>query len=1559
MKSKMCRALSIAISVALVSTLASSVKPYEVKAEEKKTQLSLKEQLLKNDNAELKKNNSISAKQKNKLGVKDSSMENEQDPNETVRVIVELTADSAAEKSGNAAKASKAVIDNVIDNQANVKKKVESIADNKVKNTFGNVLNGFSINVKRKDIAKIKKLDGVKKVSEVKQYYPEMTTAKDLTQIKSVWKNLKYKGEGLVAAIIDTGIDYTHKDFKTPSDKSKLKIKKKDYDTGKYFTDKIPYGYNFADKNNEVVDKSGVLSMHGMHVAGIVGADGSEDEVNRGEAIQGVAPEAQLLAMKVFSNNPDNKSAYSDDIVAAIEKSVEVGADVINMSLGSPCGFVDSDDPEQKAIKKASDAGVVCVLSAGNEYNSTYPYLLNNQKDTGVVGSAGVAPDALQVASCENTDMIMNAFQANLNGKTKNMGFTKCNVDPDEVFKSGQKLSVVYCGYGQESDFAGKDVKGKVALINPAKIPFTDMQNNAEKAGAAAAVIYHPYSDSYMHMASASTLKIPALFIGKTDGEALLKAENPTIEFGHKTTSNPNAAAKQMSSFTSWGPAPNLDFAPEVTAPGGNIYSTANNNGYQNMSGTSMAAPHTTGATALVLQSVKEKKLGLSGKDLVNYAKNSLINTTQILYDKEDSKENLPYSPRRQGAGLIQVEDAIKNNVLALADDGQATVSLKEVGKNTSFDITLRNYGDKNETYTLQNPGGVLTSYVPTNLERKMSYDTNLKGAQIEFKDKEVTVPAKSTKKVTVTLNIDDKSEKENYAEGYIQFKNKAEDPSLVVPFMGYYGNWSKEKVVSPMVWDDESKDYAYASYASVKVSGRDDMPAGIDGLDENGYTKINKEKVAISPNGDGYYDELIPSLFMLRNAKTMSVDVLDKDKKVIAQNIKKDKDVTKDLFAKVNDAQERENLKWDGKAYNSQSGENEVVPDGQYYMNIKSKIDMQNAEEQTVEVPVKIDTKAPVITFGSDKHSDSDKYDLKFALDDATSGVKNYLVYVNGSQVKPSTKDNKNYECTVSLDDDTKDNKIEIAASDNALNIADETFEVSTLKDTAPVMFDNFATNTNYSKKNVTVTGRVSAKTKTLKIAGNDVAIKADRTFEAEVKLNEGVNAVSVYASDKDGNELANYGIKVFCDVTAPVITLNTPSVSDGVINASSHKVELKGTVSDNFQGYEFYINGEEVIKYENDVHFGPETNTKEFTKELAVNDGDVISLKAVDLFGNKTVNKYTVKINPSLGVSVQNVADGAYYNKDVVPDVKYNADLYDVTMTVNDQPYKNGQALSDEGKYTLVVKSVLKGEDKPEGVQKYQFTIDKTAPVVKINNVENGKAYNKDVLPNVEVEEGSVVTSITLDGKDYDKADITAEGKHKLSVKAVDKAGNETVVEKEFTIDKTAPEVTVSGVFDGLEYNKKVIPVVTVNEETSKLDVTLDGKAYDGSAVTTEGKHVLKVTAVDLAGNTSEKTVTFTVKMPKPADQPANPSKDPGNSQNKPGTGNTASSINGDAEKPADTNKAAGAVNTVSKTESVSKMPKTGSMVNTTSILVVSMLLVILGSGIVVLKKKKTSRL
>lgn len=268
------------------------------------------------------------------------------------------------------------LINKVKEAQKPIKDEVEDQIGEEVRHTYGNLINGFSIDVKRKDVEKIEDIDGVKKVSEAKVYYPDMSKAKEFIQSASVWQDYGYKGEGLVVSIIDTGIDYTHKDMKLTNN-SKVKISKDDVNQefGKYYTEKVPYGYNFADDDDKVIDTSG--SMHGMHVAGIVGANASEDEVKNNQGIQGVAPEAQLLAMKVFSNNSEIKGAYSDDIIAAIEKSVELKADVINMSLGSSAGYRDDKDPEQVAIKNATDAGVICVVSAGNSTTSTAPYVID------------------------------------------------------------------------------------------------------------------------------------------------------------------------------------------------------------------------------------------------------------------------------------------------------------------------------------------------------------------------------------------------------------------------------------------------------------------------------------------------------------------------------------------------------------------------------------------------------------------------------------------------------------------------------------------------------------------------------------------------------------------------------------------------------------------------------------------------------------------------------------------------------------------------------------------------------------------------------------------------------------------------------------------------------------------------------------------------------------------------------------------------------------------------------------------------------------------------------
>ena len=103
---------------------------------------------------------------------------------------------------------------------------------------------------------------------------------------------------------------------------------------GRWYSRKVPYGYNYADESDEIRD-SGIGGYHGMHVAGIVAANGD----TKTGGVRGVAPNAQLLGMKVFSNDALVSTVYEEVWLKAIDDSVKLGADVLNMSLGMGSGY--------------------------------------------------------------------------------------------------------------------------------------------------------------------------------------------------------------------------------------------------------------------------------------------------------------------------------------------------------------------------------------------------------------------------------------------------------------------------------------------------------------------------------------------------------------------------------------------------------------------------------------------------------------------------------------------------------------------------------------------------------------------------------------------------------------------------------------------------------------------------------------------------------------------------------------------------------------------------------------------------------------------------------------------------------------------------------------------------------------------------------------------------------------------------------------------------------------------------------------------------------------------
>lgn len=1254
--------LAKVVSLTMLSTMALGFSPKSVYAEENLNDLlnaplsvQAKEQIL---------NQILPMINESKLKVDDTK-----DQNEVVRAIVEVDGQCATQMVAKGVAPGEEDIRKVEESQQPIKENVRGLDEAKILHSYTNVMNGFSMDIKRGEIPKIESMTGVIKVIEAKKYTENMNTARKLTQAEDVWKDYSLKGEGQVVSIIDTGVDFNNKAFKAPEDKSKLKLNKASVDEIKskgalrankdaetYFSEKVPFGFNYADNNTEIVDKRDSKSPHGCHVAGIVAADGDENEVKENKSIKGVAPEAQLLAMKVFSNGPSGGGAFADSIIAAIDDSVALGADVINMSLGSSAGFQRNDDPEQVAIKRAADAGVMVVVSAGNSSFSTAPAPVAELNDIATVGSPAMGKDAFMISSFENTNSMINKIELrDSNGnKIINSQYAAHQVEIDNLMN--KDYEIVECGVGQKSDFEGKDLKDKIALIKRGNNTFIEKIMNAQEAGALGVIVYNKDGDeTIMNMATDPNITIPAIFIPNSSGidikDSIDKGNKVLLNGDFSSDSIENANTSDYSDFTSWGPGPGLEFKPQIAAPGGHIYSTLNNNEYGDMSGTSMAAPHASGASALLLEGLNKFAPEVKGRDKVELARNMFMNTSSVKEDKNN--EGVPVSPRRQGSGLIQIEDAVKNRVTATYN-GEASVALKQFDNTVTFKLDLKNFGDKEVKYTLENIGGVL-SQDSKNTPKNMITDVKLSKdeASIGFDKNTVTVAPNGTESVNVTLNVGSKLSKDRFLEGYVNFKSDDKNiPSLVVPFMGFYGDWAKESVTTNSIWDKElhpflevlknkGEDITTLQNLAVSVNKNKQTIIG-QGKEENGRVELDPNTIAISPNEDNSCDNLMPGIYLMRNVKKVQGEILN-EKGEIIRNLGEVKDYNKKIFNASSGSGKMvdvlKDLAWDGTIYNSSTGKTEIVPEGQYTYKVSMYVDYDDAKAQTIEIPVKIDLKAPEVKISSYEKVGDDEYKVYFNAKDELSGIDpngKFPVLINGeinleatNEVPKYDEQKKSYYKVVKGLEDNCLNEITIAAFDNAMNLGGSTTVIKLGEvDPAVIIFDDkdFEKGSKeINSKNLTVTGKVSRRIKSLEINGKEAEfgapdVNGNVSFVSYLDLEEGVNTVNIKAIDLDGTVIIDQGTKVNCDATKPEIQIESPKIEDGKIYAyGQSKIVLKGKVSDNTFGYKFYSNGTLIKDSSFNDAVGPTVNGYEFELNYDnIKNGDKITLKAEDMFGN-----------------------------------------------------------------------------------------------------------------------------------------------------------------------------------------------------------------------------------------------------------------------------------------------------------------------------------------------------
>jgi len=673
-------------------------------------------------------------------------------------VIVQMSGDPVAKRVGEARSQGKDLTKAQRDAiRAELKAKQDAIkgqiqaAGGTIVADYQDAYNGIGVRIALKDASKLSGLAGVQAVRVGRNFSPDNTAGVQYIGGSEAWTGADGKtGTGVKVAVIDTGLDYLHANFGGPGTKAAFDadnhtiVEPGSFPTAKVIAGTDLVGDNYDSSSSDPaqlvrhpdpdpIDCNG----HGSHVAGTVAGFGVTDDGNRypgpyNSSIYGsnnfrigpgVAPDAKLMIYRVFGCEGSTDEAT---LVEAIDQAVLEGADVINMSLGSPFGR--TDEPSAAASDNAALAGTVVVTSAGNSGPNGY-----------IVGAPSVANRAISVAAVDasgptfpgadivlNTGKTIQAINAN-NGSplppantpivvlrntdgSVSLGCNKAEyavaVNAIAVVQRGTCARVARAVFGQQAGAKAVIMINNSSAFPPFEGKITGNPDTGEKYE-----VTIPFLGVRGVLGPAAT----------QDGDDLILA---TTAVSITAATVPNPTYQALTSFSSGGPR-NVDSAqkPDLAAPGQSVVSTGSGTGNDaaTISGTSMAAPMTAGAAALVTQAHPTWD--------TDSIKAALINTA--------GKAGGPaLNVRVGGAGVVQVQKAVNSKVIATTTGGTDTLSFGHEALSGAYNETLK--------LTLKNTSGSDVSYNLTATGAAL-------GLGISFSPSSVTVPGNSS--VTVDVN--------------------------------------------------------------------------------------------------------------------------------------------------------------------------------------------------------------------------------------------------------------------------------------------------------------------------------------------------------------------------------------------------------------------------------------------------------------------------------------------------------------------------------------------------------------------------------------------------------------------------------------------------------------------------------------------------------------------------------------------------------------------------------------------------------------------------------------
>ena len=527
----------------------------------------------------------------------------------------------------------------------------------------------------------------------------------------------------------------------------------------------------------------------------------------------------------------------------------------------------------------------------------------------------------------------------------------------------------------------------------------------------------------------------------------------PVVSVASIENARNGRGAYKMSDFSSWGVSPDMRLKPEVTAPGGNIYSSVPGGGYQYKSGTSMATPQITGVSAVVLERVQNDPLfsSMSARQKADVVQNLIMGTAVPVADP-NAGSGAYYSPRKQGAGLVNVQAATTSSVYptvnGATDASRPKADLGDGTKGWHFDVTLHNLSGTAATYDLS--AQALSENISGGLFTGSSTDWNGKGVSVSFSNNSVTVPAKGEATVGIDVTpgsqfaqwVSANAPSGTFLDGFVRFTARTNGQSdMTVPYLGFYGSWGTPSIFDQMVSEGDGHAASSAIYNGQNGSLLGYNPL-VKGKEREGRPNADRYVVSRS-TVSGAPTAITPRTGTLRSVHTMTTTYANEAGKSVAsftstQNWKSVYNSDERRMTWVEENHESRSINLNDYKYSR-------LPDGKYTLTIAATNDGPSPTKQSLTYNFRVDTKAPVVeratlsNGGSTLNVEiSDESPLAgFTVNDPNSGQYIYSDVIRNDADQTYSNGRYHYTATVDMNrvSGGSNNKPYVLAWDYGLN--------------------------------------------------------------------------------------------------------------------------------------------------------------------------------------------------------------------------------------------------------------------------------------------------------------------------------------------------------------------------------------------------------------------------------------------------------------------------------------------------------------------------------------------